>query len=251
MEYKIIAADDHVYGPIDLETLRSWVADKRVAADTWVYESTLNRWITAARVASLGDLFLDEQPAGQPTPVEAGNPAIRPGQLRRLKVLADMNEEQLAKFVDLVEKVQVRVGYIIVKQNEPGDCMYLLLDGEVRVRQMPGGRETTLAVLETGDFFGEICLFDEGPRSADVVANKDCTLLKITKQRFHEIMEQHPEIAVRFLFAIIRTVEARLRTHNKRYSDSMTASRSYAPMNAALASAMGAAGARSRPQAQM
>lgn len=250
MEYKIIAADDHVYGPIDGDTLRSWVTDKRVAADTWVFETTLNRWIPATKVVSLSELFLDEQPAGKPTPVEAGNPAVRPGQLRRLKVLADMSEEQLAKFVELVEKVQVRMGYIVVKQNEQGDCMYLLLDGEVRVRQMPSGRETTLAVLETGDFFGEICLFDEGPRSADVVANKDCTLLKIAKQRFHEIMDQHPEIAVRFLFAIIRTVEARIRTHNKRYSDSMTVSRSYAPMNAALASATAAAAA-GRPRSQM
>lgn len=245
MDYKIIATDDHVYGPVDVDTLRQWVADGRVDAQTWIHEIGPDRWQHASQVPALSDLFRRAAQDAGASSVAEGSPAVRPGQLRRLKVFSEMSEEQLALFVSLVERLSIKTGYIIVKQSEPGDCMYLILDGEVRVRQGKIGNETVLATLETGDFFGEICLFDEGPRSADVVANKDCTLLKITKPIFRAIMEQHPDVAVRFLFAIIRTVESRIRTQNKKYSDSMSASRSW-NISASMAATASGTGQRHR-----
>ena len=241
MEYKIIATDEHVYGPINLEMLRQWVKDQRVDAKTWVYENVLDRWIHASKLSVLADLFTEEHPVPSPTSLPSEHPTLRPGQLRRLKVFADMTEEQLSTFVSLVEPVEMVVNRIIVRMGDQGDCMYLILEGEVRVRQMVKGRDTELARLETGDFFGEICLFDEGPRSADVVANKDCRLLRITKPAFHSIMDQHPDVAVRFLFAIIRTVEARIRNQNKKYTDSMSFSRAWGGSSALSAATESAA----------
>jgi len=153
------------------------------------------------------------------------NLSLSPGQLRRLKVLADFSEDQLALFVSLLEPVQMKPNRVIVKRNDKGDCMYLLLDGEVRVSNTVEGRETILAKLETGDFFGEICLFDEGARSADVIANRDCTLLKITKQAFDGMIEQHPAIGALFLRSMFRVVASRLRNMDKKYVDSMLLSR--------------------------
>lgn len=153
------------------------------------------------------------------------NLSLSPSQLRRLKVLADFTEDQLALFVSLLEPVQVHPNRVIVKRNDKGDCMYLLLEGEVRVSNTVEGRETILAKLETGDFFGEICLFDEGARSADVVANRDCTLLKITKLAFDDMIVQHPAIGALFLRSMFRVVVSRLRTMDKKYVDSMVLSR--------------------------
>jgi CRP/FNR family cyclic AMP-dependent transcriptional regulator len=153
------------------------------------------------------------------------NLSLSPSQLRRLKVLADFSEDQLALFVSLLEPVQMKPNRVIVKTNDNGDCMYLLLDGEVRVSNTVEGRETILAKLETGDFFGEICLFDEGARSADVIANRDCTLLKITKQAFDDMIEQHPAIGALFLRSMFRVVASRLRNMDKKYIDSMLLSR--------------------------
>lgn len=150
---------------------------------------------------------------------------LSPGQLRRLKVFADLTEEQLSLFVSLVEPLQVKPNRVIVKRNDRGDCMYLLLDGEVRVSETVDGRETTLATLETGDFFGEMCLFDEGARSADVVAKRDCTLLKITKQAFDDMIVQHPAIGALFLRAMVRVIAGRVRSMDKKYIDSMLLSR--------------------------
>jgi CRP/FNR family transcriptional regulator, cyclic AMP receptor protein len=168
------------------------------------------------------------------------NLTLSPGNLRRLKVFADMTEPQVALFLDQVEPVQVKPNRAVVKMQEKGDCMYLVLEGQVRVSQLVDGKETVLATLETGDFFGEVCLFDEGLRSADVVANRDCTLLRITKTAFDTIVAEHPEVGVRFLSAMIRAVVARVRTMDKKYVDSMMLSRFWSPPGAPLGKASAA-----------
>jgi CRP/FNR family cyclic AMP-dependent transcriptional regulator len=63
--------------------------------------------------------------------------------------------------------------------------MFLALEGEVRVRLMIARKESVLTVLGPGEFFGEVALFDHGPRSADVIANQDSSLLKISAGAFH------------------------------------------------------------------
>ena len=147
------------------------------------------------------------------------------GELQRLKLLADLTAEQIATFVSLLEPVTVPATNTIVRLNELGNSMYLILNGEVQVSRPAGGRDTVLATLESGDFFGEMCLFDEAPRSATVVANRRCILLRITKQAFDGMIETHPALAALFLRAMLRTVAGRVRTMDKRYADSMLLSR--------------------------
>ena len=136
-----------------------------------------------------------------------------------------MSDAEIATFIGLLEPVHVKVGRIIVKMHEVGDCMYLLLDGDVRVSQVVDGRETLLAELATGDFFGEFCLLNETPRAADVVAKRDCQLLKITKPAFANLMAEHSEITSKFLFAILHTLATRLRAMDRKFVDSMLLSR--------------------------
>ncbi|HUJ11128.1 MAG TPA: cyclic nucleotide-binding domain-containing protein [Verrucomicrobiae bacterium] len=157
------------------------------------------------------------------------------GELRRLKLFADLSEDQIATFVSLVQPREAAVGQIIVRVHELGDSMYLILDGAVQVSRTTGGRDTALAILETGDFFGEMCLFDEAPRSASVVATRHCHLLRVTKPAFDSMVETHPVIAALFLRAMLRTVAGRLRTMDKKYVDSMLLSRFWPKTSAAPA----------------
>ena len=150
---------------------------------------------------------------------------LTPAQLRRLRVFVEMSDAEIATFIGLLEPVQVKVGRIIVKMHDNGDCMYLLLDGDVRVSQMVDGRETMLAELATGDFFGEFCLISESPRAADVVAKRDCRLQKITKPAFAKLMAEHSDITTKFLFAILNTLATRLRNMDRKFVDSMLLSR--------------------------
>jgi CRP-like cAMP-binding protein len=153
------------------------------------------------------------------------DPVLKPGHLRRLKVLSDLTDEQLTVFMGLIEIVSIKPNRIIVRSHECGDCMYLMLTGSVRVSQTIDQRETMLAVLEAGDFFGEMCLIDESVRSADVVAVSESQLLKISKDAFQDVIVSRPDIAARFLLAVMRVVSGRMRKMDKRFVDSMTMSR--------------------------
>ncbi|HXG47611.1 MAG TPA: cyclic nucleotide-binding domain-containing protein [Methylomirabilota bacterium] len=226
--FQIWGADDQIYGPVELPTLVGWVKEERVSAKTWVYSRRDDSWTRAASVPELRMFFQPRAPGGlggaaATEPVGSG--AIKPSVLRRVKILAGMTDEQLAKFVGFMEVQPVRQFAEIVKQGDYGDAMFLVLEGELRVRLMVGGKETTLVTLGPGEFFGEISLFDHGPRSADVVANVDGMLLKISASSFEKLLCDAPDLAAPFLLAIAKTLMVRIRADNKRYRDSINFAR--------------------------
>jgi CRP-like cAMP-binding protein len=141
--------------------------------------------------------------------------------LRRVKILAGMTDEQLERFAKFMELEKVDAWSEVVTQGESGDTMYFIMDGEFRVRVKIEGKETILATLGIGEFFGDISLFDHGPRSADVVANKDGVVLKISSEAFGRVAVEAPDLATPFLLAVGKTLAARIRHDNKRYSDSV------------------------------
>ncbi len=212
--------DQTAYGPVELPTLVSWVKDERVTADTWIYAAKNASWQKAADVPEL-QMFFRSKGGGGAAEAATSPRGLDPRALRRIKILGALTEEQLDRFAQFVEIEKVPQWSVIVKQGDPGDAMYFILDGELRVRINVAGSETILATLTTGDFFGDVSLFDHGPRSADVVANTDSTVVKISARAFDELAKAAPEIATPFLRAVGRTLSARSRTDNKRYGDSV------------------------------
>jgi hypothetical protein len=226
--FKIWAVDNQVYGPVELPTLVGWVKDERVLADTWVFSEQDDAWRKAAKVPELLMFFRKKGVAPAPAGLTGEASMIKPGTLRRVKIFAEMSDEQLERFIQFMEVMQVRQWTELVKQGQHGDAMFLLLEGELRVRMMIDGKESVLVTLNPGEFFGEISLFDQGPRSADVVANKDSVLLKISDTSFQKLLTEAPELAAPFLFAMSRTLTARIRADNKRYRDSVQFARAAA-----------------------
>ena len=90
------------------------------------------------------------------------------------------------------------------------------MEGELRARVVIGEQEMILSTFGPGEFFGDMSLFDNGPRSADVVANVDCALLKISTAAFNRLTREAPALATPFLQATARTLAARIRSDNKR-----------------------------------
>jgi CRP/FNR family cyclic AMP-dependent transcriptional regulator len=224
--YKIWAVDDVVYGPVDMPTLVEWVKEERVLVDTWIFDMQRGAWEKAGQMAELRLIFgrLETAAGGarEHAPLVAG---IKPGMLRRVKILGEMSDQELGRFAQFMEVQNASQFHTLVKQGERGDSMFCILDGEVRVRQMISGKETVLATLRAGEFFGDISLFDHGPRSADVVANLNSTLLKISADNFLRVTNEAPELATPFLSAICKTLVARIRADNKRLKDSISFAR--------------------------
>ena len=106
----------------------------------------------------------------------------------------------------------------LVKEGDTGaGALYIILQGNVRVRKMMGGKENILATLSDGDLFGEVSLFDHGTRSADIVANSDGVLLRLGSKAFDVMVEERPEVAAPFMMAVAREMAGRIRVANERH----------------------------------
>jgi len=108
------------------------------------------------------------------------------------------------------ESVNHSAGETIFNEGDLGTEMYIILEGRVRIEKKIRGETHLLSTLDKGDFFGEMGVLENAPRSADAVAEADCKLLAISGSRFDEMIRKNPEIAVR----IIRKYAVRLREAN-------------------------------------
>jgi CRP-like cAMP-binding protein len=226
--YRVWGADNVAYGPVELPALVYWIRDERVTPDTWVFSTQCKAWQQAKAYPELKALFASQPSGGgaaATTQASARSLGIKPGSLRRIKVLAGMDERQLESFLQYMELVPCRQFSQLVRKGEHGDAMYLVLEGELRAYTIVDGKESLLSTMTTGDFFGEISLLDQGPRSANVVANRDSTLLRISAAAFDHLVAEAPALALPFLLALSRSVVGRVRTLTKRYEDSIHFSR--------------------------
>jgi CRP/FNR family transcriptional regulator, cyclic AMP receptor protein len=107
-------------------------------------------------------------------------------------------------------------GSMIFREGEKGDKLYIVLDGRVRISKfIPGVGEEALTVLDRGDFFGEMALIDEKPRSADAKAHEgDATVLSIDRATLNEILSMDPHASLQFLNLLCRMISRRLREIN-------------------------------------
>ena len=229
MGFRIWGVDNVVYGPVELPILINWVKEERVTSETWVFSEKEDRWQKAQQWPEMKMFFQNKPTTASSVPAEkpaSAYPAgLKPGALRRVKIFADFHDEQLERFLHFMEVQPTRQWTEVVKQGQRGDAMFLVLEGELRVRLMIGGKETILVTLGVGEFFGEISLFDQGLRSADVIANQDSLLLKISTSSFEKLLQHAPELAAPFLFAMAKTLTSRIRADNKRYRDSIAFAR--------------------------
>lgn len=111
----------------------------------------------------------------------------------------------------------------IVRQGEPGTDVFVLLSGRVRVTatvELEGGRTVRpgFCDLEPGAVFGELCLFDDEPRSATVAALEASEVAAIPRDALRSFLQSHPDIGYAVLSELIVLLVARLRTANQRFA---------------------------------
>ncbi|MBI2348852.1 MAG: cyclic nucleotide-binding domain-containing protein [Deltaproteobacteria bacterium] len=99
-----------------------------------------------------------------------------------------------------------QAGETIVRQGEPGQCMYVIQSGQVVVVQEKAQSEVPLAVLNKGDFFGEMALFEREARSATVRALQDSRVLTVDRKTFLRRIQEDPSIAFRLVEAMSRRI---------------------------------------------
>lgn len=128
--------------------------------------------------------------------------------LSQVPMFSQLREGDLDRLSQAARERGYPKNSVILFQNDPGDALYVVLTGQVKVvLTAEDGREVILSVRGQGDFFGEMALIDEEPRSAHVIAMEDARLLVLRREDFLRCLHEMPEIAT----GLLRSLCKRLR----------------------------------------
>ncbi len=139
--------------------------------------------------------------------------------LSTVPAFSELSTRELKEVAAIVHKREYRSGEPIFAQGDPGLGMYIIQEGEVSIIMEDGeGGHRELAVLGEGDFFGELGLLDESPRSATASCKSDCLLIGFFRPDMFELIEKHPTLGIKIVLKLSEIVAARLRKTDKEYS---------------------------------
>lgn len=126
--------------------------------------------------------------------------------LKTLPLFSDLSEEVLTKIAAVITEKTYSDKEVIFKEGDKGDIFYIIKAGEVLIV-----KTKILAILQSGDFFGEMSLIDQSLRSASAVASGQVILYALTRQDFEKLLQSDFKAAQVFIFYLLQTVVQRLR----------------------------------------
>jgi CRP/FNR family cyclic AMP-dependent transcriptional regulator len=149
----------------------------------------------------------------------------RSEQLAKISLFAGLKPAALEIISRVTTEESHPKGTKLFGHGDPGDKLYLILEGKVRIsRSVEGLGEEALAVLSVGQSFGEMALLDDAPRSADAWVQDRCQLLVVSKEHFDDVLFLNKDLAYEVLWSVVAMLLARLReTNDKLTFLSMTA----------------------------
>jgi CRP-like cAMP-binding protein len=147
----------------------------------------------------------------------------------RAELFAGLSPEELKAVRPCFDTVELPAGRDVIVEGEPGDDMFLLVSGKVRVRKSMVLKGIAVPVLEAeaggktlcelsdaqSPFFGEMALLDRDIRSASVTCLTDCRFLRIDRDRFFAFLAERPDIGVRLATALARRLARVVRKNNQ------------------------------------
>ena len=135
--------------------------------------------------------------------------------LKQVPVFKDFSDKEFLELEKLIHHRQYSTGDFIFKNRAPGEGMYIIMRGSIKITiGTRSGNENTLAELEKGEFFGELALFDDEPRSANAIAIEDCKLLGFFTQDLMILQERNPVLGHKIMFNLGGLLGERLRRTN-------------------------------------
>ncbi len=133
--------------------------------------------------------------------------------LRRVSLFASLSDAQIEQLAAGSVRRNFPKGRTIVAEGEPSQSLYILLSGRAKVQRSDAeGKEVILAVLGSGECFGEMSLIDDAPRSASVITLESCDFMAINKENFKAMLIQNNEMCM----AVMKGLVKRLREADKK-----------------------------------
>ena len=120
--------------------------------------------------------------------------------LRSVSLFSELQDTDLRKIANLLSKRTFKRNYTILIEEDTGSTMFIILKGSVKITRISeDGREVILSILNEGDFFGEMSILDDAPRSANAVTLENSQLLVIHRKDFFQMLNDYPQITINLL----------------------------------------------------
>lgn len=139
--------------------------------------------------------------------------------LRRCPLFAELGEQEIEALARVAQALEYSRDDVIFTMQEPADGLYIVANGRVKVCvPTSGGKELILATLGPEQFFGEMALLDNEPRSASVITQLPTTVYRIHRNDFEKLLQSHPSLAR----LLLRELSLRLRRANAQMESLIT-----------------------------
>lgn len=136
--------------------------------------------------------------------------------LSQVPVFSTLSKRELRSVSFIVHRREYRPGEYVFYQNDPGLGMYVIEKGEIVIKIVDkDGNEKELATLQAGEFFGELALLDESPRSAFAIAKAECSLIGFFRPDLFELIKKNTDAGIKILLKLAEIIGERLRATNR------------------------------------
>ncbi len=135
--------------------------------------------------------------------------------LRSVPIFSELSDQDISSLARLANRRKCPKDSVVFFENEEGDFFFTILEGRIKVTILgDDGREVILSLLGPGDFFGEMALLDQEPRSATAIAVEDTELLSLHRTDFQSVLSDNRSITT----GLIKVLTGRLRRANHQIS---------------------------------
>ena len=136
--------------------------------------------------------------------------------VRRAPLFTALDEAAAVSLRASMDSVKIAKGSILFKEGDDGEHLYVIIEGKLKLGTSSGdGRENLLSILGPGEMFGELSLFDPGPRTSTATAVTDAKLLSLSHEKVIPWLKQNPEVSLQLLMRLSQ----RLRRTNEAVGD--------------------------------
>jgi len=136
--------------------------------------------------------------------------------VRRAPLFTALDDAAAASLRASMDTVKIAKGSILFKEGDDGEHLYVIIEGKLKLGTSSGdGRENLLSILGPGEMFGELSLFDPGPRTSTATAVTDAKLLSLSHEKVIPWLKQNPEVSLQLLARLAQ----RLRRTNEAVGD--------------------------------
>lgn len=138
--------------------------------------------------------------------------------LKQIPVFHKLSDRQIHDIEKFCHKRRYKQGETVFKRLAPGEGMFIILSGTIEIFTEDNNKKNTLAILNNGEFFGELSLLDSDTRSATAMATEDSDLLAFLRPDLQSLSKRNPQTGNKILFNLAKIMAVRLRKTSEQLS---------------------------------